>query len=343
MVEAPLSTMNRSVSAETKLLIGVWHRFTLWRPPAEMAARVRERWPEMRVVHLATYDPMDDELPDTDIFVGYSLRAEQFPRARKLKWIHSTAAGVAQLMYPELRASRVVVTNASGVHAIPMAEHILGTLVALARRFPEAVRYQLERRWAQQEIWDKPQRPRELLGHVLLIVGLGAIGRELARRVKPLGMKVWAVTRSGRGDAELAERIVPAAQLDAVLPEADFVVLAAPETPETHHLIGARQLAVMKPAAYLVNVARGSLVDEPALVEALQQGAIAGAALDVAEREPLPPESPLWTLENAFITPHISAASELLWDRQTALLLENLERWFSGRELLNQVDLQRGY
>lgn len=335
--------MSRPAPSETKLLICVWHRFTLWRTPAEVATSVRERWPEMKVVHLTTYDRMDEELADTDIFVGYSIRAEQLARARKLKWIHSTAAGVGQLMYPELRSSGVVVTNASGVHTVPMAEHILGMLIALARYFPDAVRYQQERRWAQQEIWDKPLRPRELAGQVLLIVGFGAVGRELARRVKPLGMKIWAVTRSGKGDRELAERVFAVAQLEAALSEADFVVLAAPETPETRHLIGARQLEVMKPTAYLVSVARGSLVDEPALVAALERRAIAGAALDVAAQEPLPPESPLWALENVFITPHISAASESLWGRQTALLLENLERWFSGRELLNRVDLKRGY
>lgn len=325
------------------MLICVWHPFTLWRPPAEVSVKVRRRWPQMKVAHLPTYDHIDEELPDTDIFVGYSLRAKQFARARKLKWIHSTAAGVSQLMYPELRQSRVVVTNASGVHAIPMAEHVLGTLVALARHFPAAVRYQLERHWAQQEIWDSPVRPRELAGQVLLVVGFGAIGRELARRVKPLGMKVWAVTRSGKADRELADRVLPAARLDEALPEADFVVLAAPETPETRHLIGGGQLQAMKPTAFLINVARGSLVDEAALVEALERRIIAGAALDVAELEPLPPENRLWSLENVFITPHVGSASELLWDRQIELLLENLERWFSGRALLNQVDFRRGY
>ncbi len=324
-------------------MICVGHQFTLWRPPAELAVEVRRRWPEMKVVHLPNYDHIADELPDTDIFVGYSLRPEQFAQARKLRWLHSTAAGVSQLMYPELCRSKVVVTNARGVHSTPMAEHVLGTLVALARDFPAAVRYQLERRWAQQEIWDSPARPRELAGQVLLIVGFGAIGGELARRVKPLGMRVWAVTRSGQAAPQLAERVLPAARLEEALPEADFVVLAAPETPETHHLIGARQLQAMKPTAFLINVARGSLVDEAALVAALERRAIAGAALDVTEQEPLPPESRLWSLENVFITPHISAASELLWARQTKLLLENLERWFSGRELLNQVDLERGY
>ncbi len=335
--------MRRPRPAETKLLICVWHHFTLWRAPAEMAEQVRRRWPKMNVVHLPTYDRLDDEVADMDIFVGFSLRPEQFVRARKLKWIHSTAAGVSQLMYPELRASRVIVTNISGVHAIPLAEHILGTLVALARNLPAAVRYQQERRWAQQEIWDSPLRPRELAGQVLLVVGFGAIGREVARRIRPLGMKIWAVTRSGKADTKLADRVLPASRLDDALRGADFVVLAAPETPETRHLIGARQLVTMKPTAFLLNVARGSLVDEAALTAALERHAIAGAALDVTQHEPLPPESPLWGLDNVFITPHISAVSEHLWERQTALLLENLERWFRGRKLLNRVDLKRGY
>jgi phosphoglycerate dehydrogenase-like enzyme len=332
--------------AETKLLICVWHAFTLWRPPGDVAVHVRQRFPEMKVVHLPTYDGLEAEIPDTDIFAGWSLKPAQFALARKLKWIHSTAAGVGQLMYPELQRSGIVVTNASGVHTVAMAEHILGFLVALARRFPDALRYQWRRRWAQQEIWDAQLRPRELQNQVLLLVGFGAIGQEVARRVKPLGMQIWAVTRSGRAPAaggELADRMLPVARLDEVLHQADYVVLAAPETPETHHLIGARQLQAMKPTAFLINVARGTLVDEAALIGVLERRAIAGAALDVTEREPLPPDSPLWSLDNVFITPHISAVSEYLWDRQTELLLDNLERWFSGRELRNCVNLQRGY
>lgn len=335
--------MTRTKPAETKLVICVWHRFTLWNPPPEMAARIRERWPEMRVVHLPNYDGLESELPDTDIFVGFSLRSEQFPHALKLRWLHSTAAGVGQLMYPELRASGIEVTNASGVHMVPMAEHILGMLVAMARRFPDCFLYQQRARWAQQELWDSPVRPRELHGQVLLLIGFGAIGRAVAKAVRPLGMRVWAVTRSGQGDTALAERILPASKLHEGLREADFVILAAPETPETRKMIGARELACMKPSAYFMNVARGTLVDEPALIAALERRAIAGAALDVALQEPLPPESPLWKLDNAFITPHMSAVSEHLWTRQTDLLLTNLERWFTGRELLNRVDLKRGY
>ncbi|MGA8224120.1 MAG: D-2-hydroxyacid dehydrogenase [Candidatus Acidiferrales bacterium] len=335
--------MNRTTPAETKLVICVWHRFSLWNPPPEMAAHIRERWPAMRVIHLPQYDGLDRELPDTGIFVGFSLRPEQFAACRKLKWLHSTAAGVGQLMYPELRRSAIEVTNASGVHTIPMAEHILGTLIALARRLPDCFRYQQQARWAQQELWDSPVRPRELRGQVLLFIGFGAIGHAVADIAHPLGLRIRAVTRSGKGDPVLAEKFYPAAKLREALPEADFVILAAPETPETRRMIGAPELTRMKPSAYFINVARGALVDEPALIAALQRRAIAGAALDVASHEPLPPDSPLWKLENAFITPHISAVSDKLWTRQTDLLMKNLERWFSGRELLNRVDLERGY
>jgi D-2-hydroxyacid dehydrogenase (NADP+) len=335
--------MIRTKPAETKLVICVWHRFSLWNPPPEMAARVRERWPEMRVVHLPDYDGLAAELPDTDIFVGFSLRSEQFAKAHKLKWLHSTAAGVGQLMYPEFRRSGIEVTNASGVHTIPMAEHILGILVTMARHFPDCFRYQQQARWAQQELWDSPVPPRELHGQTLLLIGFGAIGRAVAKAVRPLGMHVWAVTRSGDGDRELAEKIVPATKLHEVLPEADFVILAAPETPETRQMIGARELAAMKASAYFINLARGTLVDEPALIAALENHKIAGAALDVASQEPLPPDSPLWKLDNSFITPHMSAVSDQLWPRQTDLLLTNLEHWFSGSELLNHVDLERGY
>jgi D-2-hydroxyacid dehydrogenase (NADP+) len=333
----------RASPGDTKLLICVWHTFSLWNPPPEMPERIRACWPEMRVVHLPRYDRVAEELPDTDIFVGFSLRPEQFAVARKLKWLHSTAAGVGQLMYPELRETGIEVTNASGVHRIPMAEHILGTLIALARRFPDCLRYQGQSHWAQQELWNAAVRPRELRGQILLFIGFGAIGQEVAKIIRPLGMRVWAVTRSGRDEEGLAEQIFPATKLDEALPQADFVVLAAPETPETRGMIGAREFALMKPSAYFVNISRGALVDELALISALERKIIAGAALDVTSKEPLPPESPLWRLENAFITPHMSAVSEHLWERQTDLLIENLERWFAGRELRNRVDLERGY
>jgi len=308
-----------------------------------MAETIRKRWPEMRVLHLPNYDKLAEELPDTDIFVGYSLRAEQLKAGKKLKWIHSTAAGVAQLMYPELRNSGILVTNPSGIFSVPMAEHALGLLLALARNFPDSVRCQDVARWAQQELWDKSQHLTELNGRVLLIVGYGSIGREVAKRAKAFDMRVWGVTRSGEGDRAHVEKIVAAAKLLEALPEADYVLIAAPETAETKLLIGTAQIARMKRGARLINVGRGSLLDEAALLRALESGALGGAALDVAEKEPLPAESPLWKAPNLMITPHTSAVSDRLWERETSLLMELLERWFDGRELINRVDFARGY
>jgi D-2-hydroxyacid dehydrogenase (NADP+) len=335
--------MYRTKPAETKLVISVWHPFTEWRPKALMSDSIRKRWPQMRVVHLPDYERLPQELPDTDIFVGYSLRAQQLVDGKKLKWIHSTATGVSQLMYPELRDSGIIVTNPSGVFSVPMAEHIMGMLLALARNFPECVRLQQEGLWSQQKLWEKAQQLTELNGKILLIVGFGSIGRELARRARAFDMRVWGVTRSGKGDLTHAEKIVSVTKLDEVLSEADYVVISAPDTSETKHLIGAPQFARMKRGAGLINVGRGSLLDEAALIGALENGALVGAALDVAAIEPLPPENPLWKAPNLFVTPHVSAVSDRLWIRETDLLMELLERWFDGRELFNRVDFSRGY
>ncbi len=337
------STAVRPSPEKTKLVICVWHPFTEWRPKPLLAESIRARYPKMRVLHLPNYDTLPQELPDTTIFVGYSLRAEQLVHARELKWIHSTAAGVAQLMYPELQRSGITVTNASGIFSVPVAEHTMGLILAMARNFPDSVRYQDGSKWSVQDLWDKPQHLTEINGSVLLIVGYGSIGRELAQRAKAFAMRVWGVTRSGNGDSTHVEKILPVSQLNEALPHADYVVVAAPETAETKHLIGAEQIARMKRGARLINVARGSLLDEAALISALQSGALGGAALDVTGAEPLPPESPLWKTPNLFITPHTSAISERLWLRETELFLKLLDEWFSGKGLSNHVDFSRGY
>jgi phosphoglycerate dehydrogenase-like enzyme len=335
--------MIRPKPAETKLVICVWHPFSEWRPKPLLAESIRARYPEMHVLHLPNYDTLRQELPNTNIFVGYSLRAEQLIHARELKWIHSTAAGVGQLMYPELRQSGITVSNASGIFSVPMAEHTMGLILAMARNFPDSVRYQDASKWSVQDLWDKPQHLTEINGSVLLIVGYGSIGRELARRAKAFDMRVWGMTRSGNGDSTNAEKILPVSQLNEALPHADYVVISAPETSETKHLIGAEQIARMKRGARLINVARGSLLDEAALIHALQNGALGGAALDVTGTEPLPPQSPLWHAPNLFITPHTSAISEPLWLRETELFLKLLDEWFGGEQLSNRVDFSRGY
>ncbi len=333
----------RTAPAQTKLLICVKNPFPLWNPPADTGPRMRARFPDMRIIHLPDWNGLEQELADADIFMGYSLEAKLLPLAPKLKWIHAVSAGVTQFLYPELRDRGVILTNATTVHCVPIAQHILGMLVALARRFADSLRYQQQAEWAQNKLWTAPIKPRELGGQVVLFIGFGAIGRETARLMRPLDMRIWAVTHSGRGHSELAERVLPASQLQQVLPEADFVVIAAPDTPETRNIMGAREFAMMKRSAYLINVARGTLVDEPALIAALQDNRIAGAALDVTAKEPLPGNSPLWKLENVFITPHVSGATENTWMREEELIAENLKRWFAGQELLNIVDLARGY
>jgi D-2-hydroxyacid dehydrogenase (NADP+) len=335
--------MNRTIPAETKLVVCVWHRFEQWRAQPVMPETIRRRWPEMLVVHLPDYERLPQELPDTDIFVGASLRPEQFQHARKLKWIHSTAVGVSQLMYSELRSSGVILTNPSGILSALMAEHTVGLMIALARHFPDSVRYQDRARWSQIEVSSQPGPLTELNGQLLLIVGYGSIGREIARRARAFDMRVWGVTRSGKGDATHAEEILPVAQLEDALPHADFVVLSAPDTQETQQLIGPAQIAKMKPGARLINVGRGSLLDEAALIRALETGALGGAALDVAATEPLPAESRLWKTPNLLITPHVSGVSDRLWQKETKLLMDLLERWFDGRDLFNVVDFSRGY
>jgi D-2-hydroxyacid dehydrogenase (NADP+) len=333
----------RLAPAETKGIVCVKHPFSEWCAKPILADAIRQRWPQMRVVYLPTYDTLPQELLDTHIFVGASLRPEQFAHAKQLKWIHSTAAGVSQLMYPELRNSGVIVTNPSGIFSVPMAEHTMGMILALARNFPDTVRFQDAAKWAQQDLWDKPQHLTEVNGALLLIVGYGSIGRELAKRARAFGMRVWGITRSGKGDMTCAEKILPTLQLHGALAQADYVVIAAPDTHETKHLIGAEQIARMKRGARLINIARGSLLDEAALIAALQSGQVSGAALDVASTEPLPADSPLWKAPNLFITPHTSGVSDRLWQRETELLLRLFEEWFAGRELSNRVDLSRGY
>lgn len=335
--------MPRTTPQETTLIVFARDQISSWEPTPDFVSHLKARWPQVRVLHLVDAAEFQREIPGADIVAGRWLRAEEFALARKLKWIHSFATGIAQMMYPALQQSSVEVTNAGSVHCVPISEYVLGGLIALSRRFPDCMRYQQEGRWMQQELWNAPIRPRELCGQVLLFIGFGAIGRAVATVIRPLGMRVWAVTRSGRADPELAEKSFPSAKLHEALPEADFVLVAAPDLPETRGMIGERELALMKPTAYFLNVARGVIVDEPALIRALERRAIAGAMLDVTSKEPLPADSPLWKLDNAFITPHVSALTDHVWERQEHLLNENLERWFSGKELLNRVDLSRGY
>ena len=326
-----------------KILIVHYHPFELWHAPAWLRERLQKEFPDVRVVQLENYDRVPQEIEDTDVFIGWSLRPEQFLSAKRLKWIHSPAAAVHQLMFPELIGSNVVVTNSSPVHGPVVAEHAIAVLVALAKRLPQAMRYQAKKKWAQALLWNERPRPREVEGATVAVIGVGGIGGEFIRRAKALGMNVLAVRQNAAKGTAGADEVYSAAQLDQVLPRADYVLLCTPVTTATSALINAERLAKMKADAYLINVGRGTLVDEPALIEALKAHRIAGAALDVFEEEPLPEESPFWSLDNVLITPHTAGVTEGLWERHYNLIAENLRRFNDGRPLLSEVDKQQGY
>src|SRR5438105_743926 len=310
-----------------KILIVLHHRFDLWNAPAWFAERLRREFPQVEVVHLSNYDGVEKQIGDTEICVAWSLRPQQFTRAKKLRWIHSPAAAVHQLIFPELVNSEVVLTNAREVHGPVVAEHVVALILALAKKIPQAVRLQQRRVWGQQQIWEKAPRPGEVGGATVGLVGFGSIGQEVAKRAAALGMRVIALREHPEqgGGAGVAAVLGPG-QLEELLLQADYVVLAAPITPKTRGLITAARLAKMKQDSYLINVGRGPLVDEAALVSALKENRIAGAALDVFSEEPLPVELPLWDLENLLLTPHTAALTEKLWGPQYALLSENLVR-----------------
>jgi phosphoglycerate dehydrogenase-like enzyme len=326
-----------------KILIVHYHRFELWHAPTWLRQKLQQAFPDFIVDQLQSYDRVPEEIVDTDVFIGWSLRPEQFKIASRLKWIHSPAAAVHQLMYPELINSNVVLTNSTGVHGAVVAEHAIAVLLAMAKRLPQAMHYQARKIWAQELMWNEYPRPREVAGATVLVVGLGGIGREFATRAKALGMKVIAVRENPGKGVGPADEVYAPDKIDELLPRADYVLLCTPVTPATNAIINNDRLNKMKHSACLINVARGPLVDDAALIDALQQDRIAGAALDVFVEEPLPANSPFWSLNNVLITPHTAAVTEKLWERHYDLIVENLNRFIAGKPLLNEVDKRRGY
>ena len=327
-----------------KLLILVHHRFDLWNVPAWFTAKLRTEFPEIEVVYLSSYEGAEKHLRDAEIVFTISLRPEQFSLARQLRWVHAPTAAVHQLLFPELVKSDVLVTNSTDVHGPVVAEHVIALIFALAKKIPQAVIFQQKRVWGQEAMWNEGPRPREIAGATVGLIGLGGIGREVARKAAALGMHVIAVREHPeKGRPEGVSEVFSPAHLEDVLRQSDYVVVAAPLLPATQGLINARRLAVMKGSAYLINVGRGPQVDETALAEALRNRSIAGAALDVFEKEPLPAESPLWGFDNLLITPHTAGLTEKLWHRHYELFSENLRRYLAHQPLRYVVDKQRGY
>jgi D-2-hydroxyacid dehydrogenase (NADP+) len=327
-----------------KLLIVLHHRFDLWNAPAWFVERLRRDFPEIEIVHFSDYAGVEEQIRDAEIAIAWSLRPEQVKVAKTLRWIHSPAAAVHQLMFPELVNSEIVLTNAREVHGPVVAEHVIALIFALAKLLPQAVRLQQKNTWGQQILWESSPRPREIAGATLGLVGIGSIGREVAKRAFGLGMHVIAVRENpNKPKPEGVEQVYPSAQVDRLLSQSDYVVLAAPITPQTRGLMNADRFSKMKSNACLINVGRGPLVDERALIEALEQRKIGGAALDVFEPEPLPPESPLWNVRNLLITPHTAGLTDKLWERHYAQISDNLRRYLAQEALLGLVDKSKGY
>ncbi len=277
-------------------------------------------------------------LAEAEVIFGLQVPRNVISRAPKLKWIQSMSAGLEHILDSDIIGSPVVVTNTSGMHAVAMAESILGLMLMFVKHAPLYFELKRKRQW--QGI-----TPAVLCSKTVGIVGLGSVGREVARLSKAFGMRVVATRRSTKRitRAKNVDVMLPSFHLHQLLAESDFVVLTLPLTRETNKLIGEEELRIMKPTAYLINVARGNIVDEEVLIRALEEEWITGAGLDVFATEPLPRESKLWKLPNVILSPHVSGDMVDYDIRATELFCENLSRYINGEKLLNVVVKRKGY
>ena len=257
-------------------------------------------------------------------------------RANRLRWVHVAGAGVDAVLFPDFVESGVTLTNARGVFDRSIAEYVLGLMLVFAKDLHQTIRLQQQKKWVHRET-------EMLAGRKLLVVGAGSIGRTIARLACCAGMKVDAIARTARSSDEDFGRVFASEDLDEALSEADYVLVAAPLTAQTEGMFGAAQFERMKSSARLINVGRGPIVDESALVEALREGQIAGAALDVFREEPLSEESPLWEMPQVVVSPHMSGDFVGWLEALGELFAENFRRWLQGEELLNVVDKEKGY
>lgn len=298
------------------------------------------------VLCIANTDEFLSRLQEAEILCSYWVPDNWRTLAPHLRWLQCSGAGVDGLQATGIldAESGVRVTTAVGVHGATIGEYVFGSMLMFNRTWPEMVRLQDRHVWPRSANWYK-LGGRELGDQTLGIIGLGSIGRRIAHLAKAFGMHVLATKRTVSGN-ELepdVDRLYPIEQLHDVLRQSDYVVLAIPLTKETEKLIGEAELRAMRPNAYLVNIARGRVIDETVLIRALKEGWIAGAGLDVTEEEPLPPDSPLYSMPNVILTPHISGVSVHYDQRLTALFADNLRRYRTGQPLRNLYEQSRGY
>lgn len=296
---------------------------------------IRQRFPELEVTAGFDRETLFKHLPGAEILIAWQFAVEALEKATRLRWIQLTSAGADHLLEARDSLRHRLVTNTRGIHADIMADYTFGAIFMLLWDVPGLLCDQQEKRWINKYV-------SPLAGRTLGIVGVGAVGSEIARRARSFHMSVVGVKRSSI-PVDGVEQMFGPDRLREMLHLSDFVVLLLPATPETCHMIGEPELRSMKRTSYLINISRGSVIEESALLRALQENWIAGAVLDVFEKEPLPPESPLWTLKNAILTPHISGNLQNYSERVMEIFSENYLRWKAGRPLLNVVDLEKGY
>jgi phosphoglycerate dehydrogenase-like enzyme len=290
--------------------------------------------------------PLDDAslgqaLAGAEVYATFRFSEQALALAPRLKWLHLGLAGVDSAMFPAMKRSKIIVTSSRGLHDETVPQAAWAFVLSFATGLHEGYRQKQEHRWDRKAI--VLARPR-LSRQRMLVVGTGRIGSGIARIAKQAGMEVWGIRRSkSAGTQPHFDRVMTQRGMSAALGEADYVVLAMPGGEATEKLIGAAELKQMKPAAYLINIARGSVVDEEALVDALRENRIAGAGLDVFAHEPLPDNHPFYSLPNVALTPHTSGDTADYPYRAAELFLSNLRRYQSGRPLLNVVDKRKGY
>jgi phosphoglycerate dehydrogenase-like enzyme len=290
-----------------------------------------------------------------DVLLTFRLPRDALDRAPGIRWIQLLSAGADRVLDGPLKGRSIPLTTASGIHATAIAEYTLGSMLAYAHRIHIAIHAQIRHEWSRSRNLTEPVD--ELRGRTLGIIGYGSIGRETARLAQAFGMTTLALKRTpadradpgwcpaglGDPDGKIPARFYGPDEREAILRESDYVSVTLPLSEHTRKFIGAREIAAMKPGAYLVNIGRGQVIDEAAMVAALKAGKIGGAGLDVFEHEPLEPESPLWDMENVILTPHISGDSRDYMDKACDLFVENLKRFAANRPLLNLVDPNLGY
>lgn len=298
----------------------------------DLAAEIRERIPEARVTVARNRAETRERIPSAEVLVAIALSADLLDAAADLRWIQSLYAGVGGFDVDRIRERGIVLTSGAGIHAEAVAETVVGYMLIFERGFLQGLSQQRDRTWRRYPTG-------ELTNGTLGIVGLGEIGRRVAELGRAFGMTVIGTKRNADVDIDPVDEVFGPDDLHTVANRSDYLVVACPLTEETRGLFGREEFVAMPSSAVLINVARGPIVDEPALVVALQEGLIRGAALDVTDPEPLPPESPLWTMPEVIVTPHVAGSTDRYWERGAELFAENYARFVDDRleEMRNRI------